>query len=476
MFIWQIDQVYGGDVSKMIAKAKELGLTGVFIKFADGSLNGSKISQHYMNNFKKYAPQFKKAGFVVAGWIYQYLTDVQGEVDACTQAIQAGADWVIFNAEVEVEGKNKEAKKFGELFRKAHPDIKTGYSTFPIVQYHSKVPYSEYASFVNVMLPQIYWADMGWTLDRAFKTTLEQYKPYNLPIAPTGQIYNKAQPKDIAQFIKMCSDAKLTGISWWDWQHASADQQAAIKTSLYGSTSVVPQAPTPTPVTTSAIAPHFERYANTDLAYLKLGSHEVNFGLVWEPGKTVQQIVKKYNADFGINFPFFYRGNPVSDTVINGKILYKGTGKVEKWHALAYRVGQLDIGMYQADSSFDFLVRTSPLLVNGGKACWDYYQKYDQTAHDIGRDEKGQLIRAQRTFIGIDKNGDFIVAVSKGRDGAKNPGLTIQEEAEFMLSKGAVVALNGDGGGSSVMVGKNGVIMGSGSTTVGHALLISIQD
>jgi hypothetical protein len=229
MFIWNAKNLDNGDVNAMIAQAKKMGVTGVIIKFANGSLNGDPVSQSYMAQFKKYVGPFKAAGFQVGGWIYQYLTDVQGEVDACSQAIDAGADFIVLDGEAELKGKAARVAEFGQLLRAKHPDTLLALSSFAIASYHPEVPFAEYSNFVNAMMPQIYWDDMGWTVDKAFNTSIASYKRYGKPIAPTGQSYATAQPNDIARFIQLSQEAKFTNISWWDWDEANQGQLGAIQ-------------------------------------------------------------------------------------------------------------------------------------------------------------------------------------------------------------------------------------------------------
>ncbi|WCK52461.1 S-layer homology domain-containing protein [Aneurinibacillus sp. Ricciae_BoGa-3] len=232
MFIWNAKNLDNGDVNAMIAQAKKLGVTGVIIKFANGSLKGDPVSQGYMAQFKKYAAPFKAAGFQVGGWIYQYLTDVPGEVDACSQAIQAGADFIVLDAEVELKGKGAQVAEFGQLLRSKYPDTLLALSSFAIADYHPEVPFAQYNNFVNAMMPQIYWDDMGWTVDKAFKASIASYQKFGKPIAPTGQSYSTAQPEDIARFVQLSQAAKFTNISWWDWEEANQGQLGAIQNNL----------------------------------------------------------------------------------------------------------------------------------------------------------------------------------------------------------------------------------------------------
>jgi hypothetical protein len=232
LFLWQANKVDGGNINSMISQAKQLGITGVLIKFANGSLANDPVSQGYMTQFKNLIGPFKAAGLKVGGWIYQYLTDVQGEVDACFQAIDAGADWIVLDGEAELKGKNSQVAQFGQLLRSKYPNFPIGLSSFALADYHPEVPFTEYINFVNVMMPQIYWGDLSWDVTVAFYASMGSYQKYGKPIIPTGQAYDKVTPADMAQFIQLCKSTDLTGISWWDWQDASTDQLTAIQSNL----------------------------------------------------------------------------------------------------------------------------------------------------------------------------------------------------------------------------------------------------
>lgn len=219
----------------------------------------------------------------------------------------------------------------------------------------------------------------------------------------------------------------------------------------------------------------------TDVRWVKLDKSRVKFQLVWEKDAKVSELVKKYNADLGFNFPFFHTlGIPIADCKIGSTILNQGYdapngAKQTVWNGLRYSNGQLDIGSFDINeniSSDGFLVKTTPLLVNDGNLVWDYYRKVDGTAYDISG------LRAQRTIVGLDSNGDIILAFGDGRT-KWDRGMSLEESALFMKSKGAVVALNGDGGGSTVIATKDGVLnqnSGANERVVHHAVLVYFLD
>jgi hypothetical protein len=230
LWLFEPWNIHGGDVQKMIADCQNRGIDGVIIKCANGSLVNDKVSQRFMDWFKKLIGPFKAAGFTVGAWIYQYLTDVAGEVDACSQAIAAGADWIVFDAEIEMKGKWPQATQFLQQFRAKHPNVVTALSSFPIASYHTnEVPFAEYAKYVDVMMPQIYWNEMQWPMATAFHSAITDYKKYGKPIAPTGPTYTTATPADMAKFVQLCKDAGHTHVSWWVLDDATPAQLDAVQ-------------------------------------------------------------------------------------------------------------------------------------------------------------------------------------------------------------------------------------------------------
>lgn len=222
----------------------------------------------------------------------------------------------------------------------------------------------------------------------------------------------------------------------------------------------------------------------TDVRYVKLNKDSYKLKLVWAKGKTVSQLVKESGADYGFNFPFFWDENPVADCKIGNLVLNQGYdttngAQQSKWHGFAYKDGQPMIGMFNVNNDFGsdgFYVATTPLLIENGNPCWDYYRVNDGTASDIGK-SGSSYIRAQRTFIGLDPQGNLHLAVGDGRT-KYDRGLTLEEMSLYMLSKGCTVALNGDGGSSSVIADKAGSLgqnQGSEERAVNHAVLVFLN-
>jgi exopolysaccharide biosynthesis protein len=214
----------------------------------------------------------------------------------------------------------------------------------------------------------------------------------------------------------------------------------------------------------------------SDVRFIKFKISDIRMQLVWSVGSKVSQLVKSHGADFGINAPFFYLNEPVADCVIDGKIVNSGYGKMLKWRAFTVKDGVAKFGYADTKDGYDIMIKTSPFLVSNGLQVWDWAQKDEHTATDIGRDSNGNLVRAQRTFGGVDKNGDLIICVSDGRT-SSDIGLTIQEQSLYLIDKGVINGQNFDGGSSSDLSNKTGMLNAQprGEVPVNHALLFFVN-
>ncbi len=209
----------------------------------------------------------------------------------------------------------------------------------------------------------------------------------------------------------------------------------------------------------------------TDVRLLKLDVKRIHMRFVYERGATVSSLVRKYHADYGFNFPFFWKGVTCGDAEDHDVVISSAYGFQLKWHEFAWINGSPVIGQVDvAAPGQDFVVQASPMLIEDGKLVYAYYSWLEHTAPDIADS------RAQRTFIGIDGNGNFLLACADGRT-KWDRGLTVEEMALFMQSHGAVQALNGDGGSSTILATPTGGVNQSENTgvnerAVNHAMLV----
>ncbi|MGB9848482.1 MAG: hypothetical protein ACPLSY_01480 [Moorellaceae bacterium] len=229
MWIWLLNECEGGNINAIINKALDLGLTGLIVKAWDGS--------KYWSQLDYIAGPAKEAGLTVGAWGYSYGNNVSGEVAAMERAVEAGADWLVIDAEGEYEsqaGRANAIALFKAILASPVSSKYIGYSSFAFPDYHSAFPYDVFSNFCNVALPQVYWGDFGMAADKALYRCLAKYQAFNLPVVPVGQAYGDISPEEITTFGNLAASMGVPGVSFWSWQHATDGMFAAIKNLPFG--------------------------------------------------------------------------------------------------------------------------------------------------------------------------------------------------------------------------------------------------
>ena len=96
-------------------------------------------------------------------------------------AVAAGADCLVIDAESQYEGKYAAAQQYVAALRAAvGPAYPIGLTSFPYVDYHPRLPYSVFLGpgGAQANLPQVYWKDIGGTVDAVSARTLANNRIY----------------------------------------------------------------------------------------------------------------------------------------------------------------------------------------------------------------------------------------------------------------------------------------------------------
>ena len=72
--------------------------------------------------------------------------------------------------------------------------------------------------------PQMYWKDIGNSVDTAYANTYISNRVYGRPIYPLGQTYSHPSNAELVRFREEAVDYGATGLSWWDWQETPAER------------------------------------------------------------------------------------------------------------------------------------------------------------------------------------------------------------------------------------------------------------
>ncbi len=237
MWIWYLSQSDGGNLASIVAQAHAAGVTTLFVKSSDGS----------SNYWSQFSPQLVQAlhadGLKVCAWQYVYGTSPAGEANLGARAVSYGADCLVIDAESQYEGHYGAAQTYiGDLRAKIGASYPLGLASFPYVYYHTAFPYSVFLGPGGAQFnaPQMYWKDIGNSVDTVYANTYISNRPYGRPIFPLGQTYNHPSASELLRFREEAVDYGATGVSWWDWQETPAAGWSALAQPLAPLTSVTP--------------------------------------------------------------------------------------------------------------------------------------------------------------------------------------------------------------------------------------------
>jgi hypothetical protein len=237
MWIWELPKSEGGDVAAIAARAQAAGISTVFVKSSDGATNRwAQFNAVLVQNLHNY-------GLRACAWQYVYGSDPAGEARLGADAVTAGADCLVVDAEKEYEGRYAQAQQFMTALRAAvGPVYPVGLTSFPYVDYHPSLPYSVFLGpgGAQANLPQVYWKTIGGTVDAVSAHTVANNRIYGIAMAPLGQAYNSPAPDDVVRFRGLWAGYGSAGVSWWSWQSTAQPTWDALAAPAFPITSPDP--------------------------------------------------------------------------------------------------------------------------------------------------------------------------------------------------------------------------------------------
>jgi peptidoglycan hydrolase-like protein with peptidoglycan-binding domain len=237
MWIWYVSASEGGSLPSIVAQAHAAGVTTLFVKSSDGSSN-------YWSQFSpELVAQLHANGLKACAWQYVYGSNPAGEANLGAQAVADGADCLVIDAEAQYEGRYGAAQTYiNDLREKIGASYPLGLASFPYVYDHSTFPYSVFLgpNGAQFNAPQMYWKDIGNSVDTVFANTYIANRIYGRPIMPLGQTYSHPSEAELVRFREEAVDYGATGISWWDWQETPSSGWSALAAPLSPLTSVTP--------------------------------------------------------------------------------------------------------------------------------------------------------------------------------------------------------------------------------------------
>ena len=241
MWIWLADQVEGGNPEAIVARAKEVGLTHLYVRTA------SLAQGFYAGPFlDRLLPLAHAASIRVYAWDFPYLDNVDADVKRAVQAITYvtpdghRVDGYAADIELRSMGVNvtpQTGKHFGVALRRA---VGPNYPLIACVPRPSPglrlYPFADVVAAFDAIAPMVYWMNRDPVGDIA--GALRDLGVHGKPILPVGQAYDGAAEggppgvpprSELIRFMQTGDELGATAVSWWSWQHADQEAWDAIK-------------------------------------------------------------------------------------------------------------------------------------------------------------------------------------------------------------------------------------------------------
>src|SRR5512144_2070293 len=224
MWIWYLSRSSHGKLGKIASKAHSRGIETVLIKSGDGT--------HYWGQFSSSMVSGLHArGLNVCAWQFIYGRKPGKEARIGAAAVANGADCLVLDVEGQYEGRYPQASTFMSTLRSLiGADYPLALASFPYVDYHPALPFSVFLGpgGAQYNVPQLYWKDIGTTVDAGYIHTWVWNRIYGRPIEPLGQLYSHPKAGQIRRFRALAMAHGFDGVSWWNWQEAGKRQWKAV--------------------------------------------------------------------------------------------------------------------------------------------------------------------------------------------------------------------------------------------------------
>jgi hypothetical protein len=216
MWIWVLSKSNGGNLSSIASQSHRYGVRTLYIKSSDGSGMWSQFNSRVVSSLHSH-------GLKVCAWQFVYGNHPTLEAQAGASAVKRGADCLVIDAEGQYERKYRAAQTYiTQLRRSIGANFPVALAGFPYVDYHPAFPYSVFLGHGGAQynVPQMYWRDIGTTVDKVYSHTYLYNRLYQRPIYPLGQVYNSPPTSQLFRFRQFLDLYGARGVSWWDWQEA----------------------------------------------------------------------------------------------------------------------------------------------------------------------------------------------------------------------------------------------------------------
>jgi len=224
MWIWELPASSYGNLAEIVAKAKRYGVSTLIVKSSDGVQPWAQFTRAMVSTFTA-------AGLHVCAWQYVYGRHPADEARLGAGAVREGATCLVIDAESEYQGRYAAAERYLSLLRaEVGANFPIGLAGLPYVDYHPAFPYSGFLGpgGAQYNLPQMYWRDIGTSVNDVYAHTYLFNRLYLRPIYPLGQLFENPPQGQVVRFRQLSTAYGAKGVSWWDYPEATGSNWRGI--------------------------------------------------------------------------------------------------------------------------------------------------------------------------------------------------------------------------------------------------------
>lgn len=228
------------------------GMQWVCVKAGDGHSSWSQWNSAIIN-------EAHAKGMKIFAWVYVYgnnsgaygsssSANVAGEITVALNALAAGGDGLIIDAEIEYETnatRYADAALYAGTIKSNYPACFLAHAPFPYISLHSGFPYVQFGTNCDAVMPQTYWGAFGISVTNmvadldgewsAWQNSLAGFNTNAIkPIIPIGQGWSfsgySETAAEVTNFVWLLKNDPAPagkngyhGVSYWECsQHPAA--------------------------------------------------------------------------------------------------------------------------------------------------------------------------------------------------------------------------------------------------------------
>jgi hypothetical protein len=222
--LWVNQVPPAGTPQTLATTASQAGAHTLFVKAGDGSTPDPQFTPGLVG-------ELRAAGISVCGWTFAYGQDPLAEAAVAAAAVRSGAQCLVIDAEGQYDKLYGAAQLFVRTLRtQLGGHFPVGLAGQAEVAQHPTFPYSVFLGpgGFDVDLPQMYWLELGVSVDAAYAATLGVNSIYGRPILPVGQLGGNPAAGELSRFRSLARAFGSAGSSFFDLDVAQPQELTAL--------------------------------------------------------------------------------------------------------------------------------------------------------------------------------------------------------------------------------------------------------